>query len=151
MLGDFHGVAYAMGDSGRVHDGLGFAFERWLKEKLLRQALIQKITTVGSQSLQFFIDLALTYGYRITIEELRSHTVMSNVLAGFVNGSGWQHYWRVNVFTGGGGQVTWHDAMGTAEESLAWWGDSVVECVIKQYAPAHTQVLFGYFTEEGSE
>ena len=119
-----------------------------LTEKILRQALVQKMTTVGSQSLQFFIDLALNYGYRITIDEYRTWNVMSNVMNHLVNTDDqWIHWWKVQVHTGGDTQLTWHDAMGTAIESLCWWGDAVVECVIKQYAPAHTRVVFGYYGE----
>lgn len=119
-----------------------------LTEKILRQALLQKMTTSGSQSLQFFINLAKNYGYEITIDEFTTHTVMSNVMAAFINDDAeWSHMWKVCVFSGRGGQVSWHDALGTASEPLCWWGDAVIECVIRQYAPAHTQVLFGYFTE----
>ena len=123
-----------------------------LTEQMLRQALIQKITTVGSQSLEFFIDLAKNYGYEIQIDEFRPFTVMSPVTKSLVETkdgvSGWEHVWKVQVYTGNGGNVSWHDAMGVASDPLCWWGDSIVECVIKQYAPAHTKVLFGYYTEK---
>lgn len=119
-----------------------------LTEKILRQALIQKMTTVGSQSLQFFIDLALNYGYRITIDEYRTWNVMSTVMNQMIDADNqWIHWWKVQVHTGGEMQITWHDAMGGASEALCWWGDAVVECVIKQYAPAHTRVVFGYYGE----
>lgn len=117
-----------------------------LTEQMLRQALIQKMKTVGSQSLKFFIELARTYGYDITIDEFRPWTVMSTVMNQLVDKNGqWVHWWKVQVHTGKEGQIGWHDAIGTAEEALCWWGDAVIECVIKAHAPAHTRVVFGYY------
>jgi uncharacterized protein YmfQ (DUF2313 family) len=118
-----------------------------LTETILRQALLQKITTIGSQSLQFFVDLAKTYGYSITIDELFNQTVLSTVLTPFASGTGWASQWRVHVYKNAGATVSRHTAIGTAEEALAWWGDSVIECVIRHYAPAHTNVIFGYFED----
>lgn len=118
-----------------------------LTETILRQALLQKITTIGSQSLQFFVDLAKTYGYSITIDELFNQTVLSTVLTPFASGVGWASQWRVHVYKNAGATVSRHTAIGTAEEALAWWGDSVIECVIRHYAPAHTNVIFGYFED----
>lgn len=118
-----------------------------LTETILRQALLQKITTIGSQSLQFFVDLAKTYGYSITIDELFNQTVLSTVLTPFASGVGWASQWRVHVYKNVGATVSRHTAIGTAEEALAWWGDSVIECVIRHYAPAHTNVIFGYFED----
>ena len=91
-----------------------------LTETILRQALLQKITTIGSQSLQFFVDLAKTYGYSITIDELFNQTVLSTVLTPFASGVGWASQWRVHVYKNAGATVSRHTAIGTAEEALAW-------------------------------
>ena len=32
----------------------------------------------------------------------------------------------------------------SVDEALAAWGNALLECVIKRYAPAHTSVLFSY-------
>lgn len=119
-----------------------------LTETTLRNALISKITTIGSSTPSFFIDLAKTWGYTVSIDELgATHTVMSNVMTPFTDGNEWSNIWRVHVYHDENSTVTWHNAMGTADEPLAWWGDSIIECIVKKYAPAHTQVLFGYFSE----
>jgi uncharacterized protein YmfQ (DUF2313 family) len=47
--------------------------------------------------------------------------------------------------------MTYHNVMGGAEEALAWWGDNLIECLIKRYAPAHTTLYFGYFEDAKTE
>ena len=114
-----------------------------LTERLLRDALLEKMTVPGGQDIAFFVRLAMTYGYEVTIDELTPHTVMSRVMAPF-SADGWTFRWRVQVHSGRGSTVTWHDALGTCAEALAWWGDAAIECLIKKYAPAHTEVSFSY-------
>lgn len=117
--------------------------ESGLTEKLLRDALLEKIAVPGGQSIRFFVKLALSYGYKITIDELMPHTVMSKVMDSFSK-DGWTHRWRVQIHGEQGSTVSWHDALGTCAEPLAWWGDAVIECLVKKYAPAHTEVTFSY-------
>lgn len=121
----------------------GSLTETGLTEKTLREALVEKISVPGGQNLAFFVRLALNYGYKITIDELRPHTVMSRVIEPF-SGDGWTFRWRVQIASASAATVNWHDAVGTCNEPLAWWGDSVIECLIKRYAPAHTEVSFSY-------
>lgn len=71
---------------------------------------------------------------------------MSTVMNQLVDKNGqWAHWWKVQIHTGKEGRISWHDAIGTAEEALCWWGGAVIECVIKAHAPAHTRVVFGYY------
>lgn len=116
----------------------------------LRTLLLYKIKTIGRQDRQYFIDLAEMFGYRIVIDEFRTHTVQSTAMDGLC-GEEWPHVWRVNVLIGAGSVMGYHTVLGQVSEALAWWGDRLIECLIKRYAPAHTELYFGYYGFEGDE
>lgn len=117
-----------------------------LNNSTLRQMLLHKVRNVGGQSVKFFMDLAEMFGYWIEIDEFREHSVVSDTLDMLCD-SRWPHRWKVNVLTGSGGKMTYHDVVGGAEEPLAWWGDALIECLIRRYAPAHTELTFAYIEE----
>lgn len=116
----------------------------------LRRLLLWKMTTVGAQNKQFFIDLAAMFGYSIVIDEFFQYNVMSHV-NDVLAGESWPHTWRVNVLGGSNNTLQWHLVTGEVKEPLAWWGDSVLECLIRRYAPAHTKLYFGYWNQESLE
>ncbi|MEE9357457.1 YmfQ family protein [Candidatus Vondammii sp. HM_W22] len=61
-----------------------------------RAVLHAKLTNIGGQSRQFFIDLAASLGYVITISELQPFVAGSQ--AGDVTSSDtWHHAWQVNA------------------------------------------------------
>ncbi len=109
----------------------------------LRKLLLWKIQTVGSQNWQFFVDLAAMFGYLITIDEFNRHSVRSRT-SDVLSSEIWPHTWRVNVLSAQGSAMNYHEVVGDAKEPLAWWGDSLVECLIKRYAPAHARLSFAY-------
>ena len=112
----------------------------------LRKLLIQKVTSIGGQTPQFFIDLASMFGYTIEIDEFRGYTVMADTLDVLAEEL-WPSTWEVNVLQSAGEKMTYHEVTGGVEEPLAWWGDALIECLIRRYAPAHTQVSFAYIDE----
>lgn len=109
----------------------------------LRKLLLWKIQTVGSQNWQFFVDLASMFGYIITIDEFNRHSVRSRT-SDVLSSEIWPHTWRVNVLAAQGSAMTYHEVTGDAKEPLAWWGDALIECLIKRYAPAHATLSFAY-------
>ena len=109
----------------------------------LRKLLLWKIQTVGSQNWQFFVDLASMFGYIITIDEFNRHSVRSRT-SDVLSSEIWPHTWRVNVLAAQGSAMTYHEVTGEAKEPLAWWGDALIECLIKRYAPAHARLSFAY-------
>ena len=127
-------------------DAWGKIIANQLTSKMLRQALVQKVTTVGSQTLRFFIDLAKSYGYHITIEECRPFSTMSRVMDALYEDYRY-HHWRAQIRTGRKGKIFYHDVMGTVDEPLAWWGDKIIECLLRKYCPAHAVVEFCYIQE----
>ena len=112
-------------------------------DSTLRKLLLWKIQTVGSQNWQFFVDLAAMFGYVITIDEFNRHSVRSRT-SDVLSEEMWPHTWRVNVLAAQGSAMTYHEVTGDAKEPLAWWGDSLIECLIKRYAPAHCTLIFAY-------
>lgn len=106
-----------------------------------RQALVAKLTTSGGQSRQFFIDLAASIGYVITIDEFDPHDVEDDVEYPII-GELWRFAWQVNAAQFGAiGELTVED---TVEDPLRWWGNEELECVLGDRKPAHTHVIFAY-------
>lgn len=92
-----------------------------------RDALTVKVAAIGGQSPAYFIALADSLGYAITIDEQVDADPFK---------------WRVNApavsiraFRAG---------QSVAGDQLRTWGNILLECTITRLRPAHTQVLFGY-------
>lgn len=107
---------------------------------LRRELLVSKLTNVGGQSRQFFIDLAAKLGYTITITEFKRFRVTSRVNE-VLNDSDWAYAWRVNAAQD---TVRRFTVTGRVNEPLATWGNTALECVITRLKPAHTLVQFAY-------
>jgi len=108
---------------------------------LRRELLVSKLTNVGGQSRQFFIDLAAKLGYTITITEFKRFRVNSRVNDP-LNDADWTYVWRVNAAQN---TVRKFTVAGRVNEPLASWGNTALECVITRLKPAHTHVQFAYF------
>ena len=92
-----------------------------------RAALLARIKSVGGQSPGFFIRLAASLGYTITIDE---------------NVGGDPTVWRVNAPET---TVRWFRAgQSRAGEQVRSWGNALLECAIIEVNPAHLTVLFAY-------
>ena len=105
-----------------------------------RAAVVARLRSQGGQSRAFFIALAETLGYSITITEYKPFVAGSNAGETLSNGD-WKHAWKVTApettvrkFRAGDG----------AGERLARWGNQELECAIERAKPAHTQVIFAY-------
>jgi len=105
-----------------------------------RSALIGRLTTLGGQSAAYFIGLAAALGYAITITEFCEHSVNDDVEQP-IYGPAWNFAWQVNAALN---TVTEFTVDSTVDDALAAWGNSLLECVIKRLAPAHSTVLFSY-------
>lgn len=110
-----------------------------------RAAAYGKLVAGGGASRQFYIDLAGTLGYEITIKEFFRFTAGSRAGQAITNDDGWRHAWRVNA-----GETTYRHfkAGSSAGEPVRAWGDELLECAITKRKPAHTKVLFAYYLEE---
>lgn len=89
-----------------------------------RIALRGRLTATGGQSRQYFIDLAASVGYAITIDEPALHT------------------WQINA--SGAANVA-RAGFARAGDPLRTWGsEKVLECTLARYAPAHAVLIFNY-------
>ena len=107
-----------------------------------RQALHEKVTRQGGQSRRYFIELAATLGFTITITEYDAHDVQSVVNAP-LNHETWRFLWRVN----GPKQTVSRKTVqsGVNEAFQAWGNDDALYIVrINRLKPAHTRVIFAY-------
>lgn len=128
-----------------------------------RAVLVQKMTLLGAQSREFFIDFAAALGHDITITEY-SPFVCGISRCGNTNfynpdtptENRWmlgqpenRFYWTVHVNTvrlsyfRTGGSQTGIDRLlriGLAED---------LECTLRRYKPAHTEIVFDYSPQRG--
>lgn len=107
-----------------------------------RQALQGRLTSVGGQSRQFFLDLAARLGYEVTIDEFSSALEATTAGISFT-GDQWAHIWRVNV-PSVVGLSPFRVGAGSVGEPLRVWSNEVIECQFNRLKPAHTQLLFAY-------
>jgi uncharacterized protein YmfQ (DUF2313 family) len=117
-------------------------------------ALVDKMTILGGQSREFFISVAASLGYAVTITEYSPFMCGISQCGDTRDATGnyrWQigpptirYYWTVNV---GAAPLVWFrcgEGQCGRDPMLTIGGGTGLECRISQWAPAHTQVLFNY-------
>ncbi|HBO5724399.1 TPA: DUF2313 domain-containing protein [Pseudomonas aeruginosa] len=106
------------------------------------QAVLSKLQSRGGQSRSFFIQLAKSLGYDVTITTFRPARAGIARAGDPIYGGDWNFAWRVNAPAV---TVTHAIAGGTvAGEPLAAWGNRQLECRLNQLKPAESILLFGY-------
>lgn len=104
-------------------------------------SLHEKVTRIGDQSRQYFINVAARVGYQITITEFDVFQAGDHA-GDLVNGDNWRFAWRVNAPEE---TITEFKAgLSAAGDPLRDWGNEILECVINRLKPAHTHVQFAY-------
>lgn len=106
------------------------------------QAVVSKVQGRGGQSKPFFISLAKSLGYEITITTFRPAYAGTAHAGDPIYGGDWSFTWRVNAPA-----VTVHYAKAGitgAGDPLAAWGNKSLECRLRQMMPAESILLFGY-------
>lgn len=106
-----------------------------------RAAVLARLAALGGQTSAFYVSLAASLGYEITITEFTAFT--AGMVCGLpLYGEDWNFAWQVNAaqttvsYFGAGGNV--------AGDPLASWGNLLLECVLERAKPAHTIILFAY-------
>lgn len=108
-----------------------------------RTAIVNKLTGIGGQSRAYFIAVAATMGYDITIDEFWPFIAGINRAGDALYVEGSKYMWRVNVPDKR--IFYFHAGVSTAGDRLLWWApDACLENTIKKLAPAHTFVIFNY-------
>lgn len=106
------------------------------------QAVVSKVQWRGGQSRAFFIALAKSLGYDITITTFRPARAGIARAGDPIYGGDWTFTWRVNAPA-----VTVNRAragQSAAGDPLASWGNKSLECRLRQMMPAESILLFGY-------
>ncbi len=107
-----------------------------------KNAAYSKLTSSGSINRQFYIDLAASLGFEITITEFRPFRAGRSRAGDPLSNGLWIFVWRVNAPSN---TISYFRAgSGLAGEPLAVWGNDTLECVIAKRKPAGTGVFFVY-------
>ena len=106
-----------------------------------QQAVCVKFTARGGQSKAYFISLAETLGYQITITEFAPFRAGINRAGDPVYGEGWAHVWQIIAQAP---VIYFRAGQSTPGERLRTWGSRLFECTMEEIKPAHTILLFGY-------
>jgi uncharacterized protein YmfQ (DUF2313 family) len=112
-----------------------------------RVALVVKMTMQGGQSRAFFIGVAASLGYRITIREYRPFQFG---LSSFGGSRGQfqppsvRFYWRVRVSGGRSTRFSFGGSSFGRDSFLEIRKAEDLECMFRRWKPAHTIVLFDY-------
>lgn len=105
-------------------------------------AVVSKRRGYGGQSKAYFIALAKSLGYDITITVFRPARAGIAQAGDAINGGDWNHTWRVNAPAM---TVTCAAAgLAGAGDPLVAWGNKALECRLNQLKPAESILLFGY-------
>lgn len=107
-----------------------------------RNAILQKMGRMGGQSRQYFIDVAASFGFTITITEYRPFLIGHNYIDDGLYDEEWRFAWLVN-----GPPTTYQyfrSGQNVSGDRLRSWGNEFLECIILNLKPAHTVVRFAY-------
>lgn len=106
------------------------------------QAVVSKLSGRAGQSKPFFIALAKSLGYDITITTFRPARAGIARAGDAINGGDWNFTWRINSPA----VTTSHARAGAtgAGDPLTAWGNRALECRLGQMKPAESILLFGY-------
>lgn len=106
-----------------------------------RDRVLAKWTARGGQSKVFFVGLAATLGYDITITEMRMRQHGRSRHGEPYGAREWHFVWRVNAALVNRRRRTLGSPHG---EPYATWGNKALECVFERLKPAHTKIIFSY-------
>jgi uncharacterized protein YmfQ (DUF2313 family) len=113
-----------------------------------RAAILAKLAARGGQSRQYYIDLAATAGFDITITEYQPFRAGRSRVGDHLADEQWQFYWRVDSWEAAEKIISFRAGQSTVGEPLRLWGNEILECLIGAVAPAHTVVHFSYLPIE---
>lgn len=121
--------------------GIGKSYSQRLSHVLL------KINAIGGLSIPYFIQLAKSAGYTITIDEPQPFRVGQNRAGDRLAIEDVMFVWQVNVQSST--QTIWRFRAGasTAGEHLSYYADNVIENIFNDLKPAHTAVRFTYLEQ----
>lgn len=108
-----------------------------------RLAVLKKLRELGGLSCKYFIGLAASFGWTITIDEFLPFMCGWNQAGDnlYISDAIW--CWRVNVPDTP--VYNFRAGQSCAGEKLIWWpANTALEALITELKPAHTSVVFNY-------
>lgn len=112
-------------------------------QEQIRQELLAKITSNMGLTKAFFESLGATLGYNTTVETYEEHDVNRSVEYALYDET-WTAVMTMVVKVSGRYLVREFTTQWNANNALAEWGETLLECVIRALAPAHVRVIFQY-------
>ena len=106
-----------------------------------RQAAVcAKFSMRGGQSVAYFVELAASHGYTITMSSIppSALTMTALMIRSTTPPGSMPGRYRRTTET----YTYFRTGLSRAEEPLATWGNAQLECLIRMYAPAHTVPMF---------
>lgn len=107
-----------------------------------RNALLTKLASTGGQSAAYFIELAASLGYTVTIEEFRPFRVGRSRAGDALTNGPWAFTWLVRAPAVS--VTSFRVGRSAVGERLRTWGNDTLECKLNQLKPAHTIAIFAY-------
>ena len=107
-----------------------------------RNALLTKLTSTGGQSAEYFIELAASLGYTVTIKEFRPFRAGRSYAGDPLTNGAWVFTWLIRAPATS--IISFRAGVSASGERLRTWGNNALECKINQLKPAHTIALFAY-------
>ncbi|MBA4709582.1 YmfQ family protein [Aquitalea aquatica] len=108
------------------------------------QAVLAKLAATGGLSIPYFQRLASSLGYRIEVIELQPFRAGINRTGDTLQVADILWVWQVVVHSTQVSAWRFRAGQSTAGETLASFGDPVIETVFRELKPAHTFVYFAY-------
>lgn len=108
-----------------------------------RQAqVVARLTNSGGQSVPYFTVYAAALGYTVTVTEYTPFRMGQQRMGCQLGTQDWAFTWQINAPA----QTITYFRMGQSYmgESLASWGNAVLECELTALKPAHTILNFAY-------
>jgi len=110
--------------------------------QLRRAQVMARFTGTGGQSSQYFVQMAATLGYAITITQFAPFKFGQTTFGTQMYGADWAFAWQVNAPSFSINRFQFGvDGFG---EPLATWNNNVLQCELQNAAPAHTTLMFNY-------
>lgn len=109
-----------------------------------RNEAYAKLTGIGSTSRQFYIDLAASLGFEVTITEFRPFRAGLSRAGDRITNGDWIYAWQVNAPATE--YLRFRAGLSFAGEPLVYSGNDTLQCAIDKRKPAHTIVLFAFTT-----
>lgn len=122
-----------------------------------QKALVARMTLLGGQSRDFFISLAAAIGYTIAIREYAPFMCGISQVGDTTDGAGGEPRWEI-----GPPEIRFCWTVKVGETRLTWFRTgngggqtgvdphlrialaSDLECLLRRYKPAHTEIIFDY-------